>query len=76
MRGDLSFRPVGVDEETALAEWLAGETWPFHARARLTVEDALESIRAGDFAGANRPTGSSSPMRVGSESSITDTSKT
>lgn len=51
--GALEFRPVRDDEAGELAAWLAGESWPFHARAAWTVDEALESIRDGDFSGTN-----------------------
>jgi RimJ/RimL family protein N-acetyltransferase len=50
---DLAFKCVTDDEAHVLADWLSSETWPFHARVRWTREDALDSIRAGDFTGTN-----------------------
>ena len=50
-RARLAFTPVCTDEADALAEWLAGESWPFHSRTQWTPAAALESIRAGDFSG-------------------------
>ena len=52
-RENLVFTLVRDDEATTLAEWLAGETWPFHGRISWTVADALDSIRDGDFSGTN-----------------------
>ena len=50
---DLTFSLVRDDEAHALAEWLASETWPFHARTRWSPDDAIAAIRAGDFTGSN-----------------------
>lgn len=49
----LAYTPVHDEEAEDLAAWLAGEAWPFHGRTRWTHAAALESIRAGDFSGAN-----------------------
>ena len=67
MGSQLTFTRVEDGEASALADWLASEAWPFHARTNWTPEDALKSIRAGDFSGTN-PTywvGSERHGRVG-----------
>jgi RimJ/RimL family protein N-acetyltransferase len=53
MHAELGFSLVGDGEANELADWLAAETWPYHARSRWTVDDALASIRAGDFTRSN-----------------------
>jgi RimJ/RimL family protein N-acetyltransferase len=50
---DLTYCLVRDDEAPALAEWLASETWPFHARTQWSPDDAMAAIRDGDFTGTN-----------------------
>jgi RimJ/RimL family protein N-acetyltransferase len=51
--GAPELRPFRDEEAAELAAWLAGDTWPFHARTGWTVAEALDAIASGDFSGPN-----------------------
>lgn len=53
----LNYVPLLLPDETGLlADWLCSESWPFHSQSNLSLEQALQRIRAGAFSGSNHQT--------------------
>ena len=51
MNTKITYRPLTLADRELVADWVSGETWPYHGNARVTRDQVLAVFDAGDYVG-------------------------